>query len=248
MKRKITYSVLVVCLLSIVFFSCKKKEYTKIFYGYDYFPNNVGHYIIYECDSMVYLGSGFGKITYRYQIKEVIDSLYNNNQGQPTQRVVRYKRTSDTIPWSNILVPEKVWTATLLSSMAIRQEDNYQYVKLVFPASLNETWNGNNLNTLGAQNYEYTALNTPYDLTTINTKQNIHFDSTLTVLEIKDSSFLNYGYYFEQYAAGIGMIHRIVNVDTSSIFPPPGYSTPDTSLSTTRGVWYTETYLSSGNQ
>lgn len=246
MKRKITYSILLTCLLSVVFFSCKKKEYTPIFYGYDYFPNKVGHYIIYECDSMVYLGKGFGKITYRYQIKEVIDSIYNNNQGQPTQRIVRYKRKSDTIQWSNILVPQKVWTATLLSSMAIRMEDNYQYVKLVFPASLNETWNGNNLNTLGgSQNYKYTSLNTPYDLTTINTKQIIHFDSTATVAEQKDSGFDFYNYYFEQYAAGIGMIHRIFYADSSSIlFNLP----PDTSLSTTKGVWYTETYLSSGNQ
>lgn len=245
MKRKIKYAIFLTGIIAVAFLSCKKKENnTPLFYGYDYFPNKVGHYIIYECDSIVHLGSGYGNKTYRYQIKEVIDSIYNNNQGQPTQRIVRYKRTSDTIPWSNILTPEKVWTGTLLSNMATRLEDNYNYIKLVFPASSNEAWNGNNLNTLGAQNYQYTSLNVPYTLTSVNTKTVSQFDSTLTVLEQKDSGFDFYNYYFEQYAAGVGMVHRIQYYDSSSVTT---MLPPDTTQPTTYGVWYIETYVSSGN-
>jgi hypothetical protein len=246
MKRKIKYGILLISLLSVVFFSCKKKEYTPLFYGYDYFPNKVGHYVIYECDSLVKT-AGFGDINYHYQIKEVIDSIFNNNQGQPTQRIVRYKRTDTTIPWSNILTPEKVWTGALLSNMATRLEDNVNYVKLVFPASLSETWNGNVLNTIGPYSYQYTSLNIPYTLTTINSKTIVPFDSTLTVLEYRDSTFLSYNYYFEQYAVGIGMIHRIYYYDSSSTIIPC-YTSPDTSNANTWGVWYTETCLTSGNQ
>ncbi|HTB32191.1 MAG TPA: hypothetical protein VK808_09205, partial [Bacteroidia bacterium] len=132
-----------------------------------------------------------------------------------------------------------------------RQEDNYQYAKLVFPPTLDETWNGNVLNTFQAYNYQYTSLNTPYTYTVYadsNTLRTVHFDSTLTVLEFKDSaSFQSYGYCFEQYATGIGMFHRVVYLDSSSVITP-GFRSPDTSLTTTWGVWYTETCLTSGYQ
>jgi hypothetical protein len=243
MRRKIKYFFLFVIVFSFAFLSCKKKEYPNLYFGYDYFPNTVGHFIIYECDSLVHTG-GFGDSTYHYQIKEVIDSLYYN-QGQLTQKIVRYKRTDTTIPWSNITIPEKVWTGALLSNMATRQEDNFNYVKLVFPPSINELWNGNSVNSLSAYNYEYTSLNSPYTLTTINTKRSLHFDSTLTVLEYKDSNLQDYGYQFEQYATGIGMIHRIFFTDTASKY---AIIPPDTSVSTTSGVWYIETCLTSGYQ
>ena len=246
MKRRIKLLTLFASVFTVAFFSCKKKEYSNPYMGYDYFPNKLGHYVIYQCDSVVV--NIFSKNippfdTFKYQIKEVIDSIYNNNQGQPTQRIVRYKRTDTTVSWSGISVPEKVWTGNLLSNMAVRQEDNYQYAKLVFPMSLNETWNGNVLNTIGTWNYQYTTLHVPL---TINGNR---FDSTLTVFQQKDSSLQGYQYYFEQYAAGVGLIHKVVidwSINGSNYLsftaPPPVDS------ATTGTIFYSETYLSSGNQ
>lgn len=208
--------------------------------GYDYFPNNRGHYVIYECDSIVH--NSFQKDTFKYQIREVIDSIYFDNQGRKTMRIVRYKRTDTSIPWSNILIPEKVWTGNLLSNMAIRLEDNYQYIKLLFPMSLNETWNGNALNSMSAWNYQYTTLHTPYTLT--NSTGSVHFDSTLTVAQQNFSSLLQYQYYYEQYATGIGMIYKeVIDYSNPNFLSVP----PPVNDSATSGVWYTETYLSSGN-
>jgi hypothetical protein len=242
MKTKLKYSIFFAGILVGIFISCKKEQQPVLYFGYDYFPNKVGHYVIYQCDSIIF--DPFKKSypqfdTFQYQIKEVIDSIFPNNSGQATQRIVRYKRTNDSIPWTNVLTIEKVWTGNLLPTMAKRQEDNNVYIKLVFPMTLNETWNGNAYNTIGQWNYQYIALNMP---ATIN---GTRFDSTLTVLQQKDSNFLNYQYYFEQYATGIGLINKVIIDYSDTLFisiPPPS------NIATGGTILYSETYLSSGNQ
>lgn len=247
MKRRMKYAVLITSMLGIAFLSCKKEKHPAPYMGYDYFPDNVGHYVIYQCDSIIVntLSIQIPPFdTFKYQIKEVIDSLYLNNQGQWTQRIVRYKRTDTTQAWSSIFTPEKVWTGNLLVNktppMAIRQEDNYKYIKLVFPMSLNEQWNGNAMNTIGTWNYQYTALNTPL---TIN---GTHFDSTLTVAQINNPSLQGNQFYEEQYATGVGLIYKEVidwQAGSLSLTAPPPINN---AISGT--VFYSETYLSSGNQ
>jgi hypothetical protein len=223
-------------------FSCKKEQNQPVYLGYDYFPANVGHYVIYQCDSVYFNPYSSNKPQFDtsiYQIKEVIDSIYNDNQGRPTMRIVRYKRNNDSISWNNISLPEKVWSGNLLSTTAQRLEDNYRYVKLIFPVSLNATWNGNVYNTLGEWDYKYTSVNTPLTL------GSAHFDSTLTVAQQNYSTLLQYQYYEEQYATGIGLIYKEVidytcqNLQFSA--PPP----IDSANSGT--IFYSETYLSSGN-
>jgi hypothetical protein len=125
----------------------------------------------------------------------------------------------------------------------VRQEDNYAYLKLVFPMSLNETWNGNAENTIGTWNYQYTTLHIPL---TINGN---HFDSTLTVFQQKDSSLQGYQYYFEQYATGVGLIHKVVIDWSTSGSNYLSFTAPPLIDSATTGtIFYSETYLSSGNQ
>jgi hypothetical protein len=245
MKKAIKYAMLLAGVGCLVFFSCKKEKQPVVYMGYDYFPNNVGHYVIYQCDSIV-ANPTTSHIppfdTFQYQIKEVIDSLYLNNQGQPTQRIVRYKRTDTAIPWSNILTIEKVWTGTLLTTMATRLEDNNNYIKLIFPLKINEQWNGNAMNTIGTWNYQYTTINTPAIV------NGIRFDSTLSVLQINQSSFLGNQYYYEQYATGIGVIYRqVIDWQTDGSLYPTSTSPPNIDSARSGTVFYSETYLSSGN-
>jgi hypothetical protein len=244
MKREIKYAVLVAGILAVAFLSCKKEQQQTLYMGYDYFPNNKGHYVIYQCDSIIVnpFKATYPQFdTFKYQIKEVIDSIFPNNSGQPTQRIVRYKRTDTTIPWTNIFTIEKVWTGTLLPNIAVRLEDNYDYVKLVFPMSLNEQWNGNVMNTITGQgDYQYATLNTPAIV------NGTRFDSTLTVMQYSAAGLDFNQYYYEQYATGVGLVYKeVVNWSTNNLFftaPPPldsaNYGT----------IFYSETYLSSGNQ
>jgi hypothetical protein len=242
MKKRIKY-VMLIGILGFVFLSCKKEKQPVSYLGYDYFPNKVGHYVIYQCDSIIYDQYNPNPPhfdTFQYQIKEVIDSIYNN-EGQITQRIVRYKRyDTSSLNWSSIFTPEKVWTGSLQSTMAIRQEDNNVYIKLIFPMSLNTAWNGNAMNTLQFPgNYTCTAYNTPA------TVGGVYFDSTITVLQVNNPSNVGNQYYVEQYAAGVGLIFKeVIDYQGSFAFTIP--APPDSAKSGT--IYYTETYVSSGNQ
>jgi hypothetical protein len=208
--------------------SCKKdNKVPPLNLGYNYFPNNVGHYVIYNADSMVINAFTSTTDTFIFQIKEVIDSIFMDGSNRPTQRLVRYKRPNDTSKW----VLEKVWSANLTATDAEKVEDNIRYVRLIFPPNLNASWNGNGFNTMGDWEYQYTAVDVPLTLNSVN------FDSTLTVVQLNNHNGIQNQYYEEQYARNIGLIYKQITDETSTaIFGPY-----------TSGVIYTETYVSSSN-
>jgi len=262
--RKLLAYICSVCIAALLFTACKKDKPTGIYMGYDYFPINIGHWVIYNVDS-VYLYPF--KLPYQidtdvYQVKEVIDSLYTNNLGQRTAVIDKFKRLPDSVNW----VYQKTYTANLSPTEALRKEDNVTYVKLIFPVTATSTWNGGAFNSgeynsgldWDESNFQYTIVNTP---ATINS---IAFDSTLTVLQCDNQNFTQYQYIVEQYATGVGLIYKqIINMVSTRIVLPPNpppvlpdslwtsadyiYLTPQSIILQGSLLNYTETYVSSGN-
>ncbi|HKR03611.1 MAG TPA: hypothetical protein VJY62_03170, partial [Bacteroidia bacterium] len=137
--------------------------------------------------------------TFHFQIKEVIESTFIDNEGRQTLRMERYRRTDESQPW----VIFKVWSANLTSISAEKKEDNIIYVKLVFPVLSNKKWNGNVKNDLGNQEYQYASVNSPVSFNSFS------FDSALTVLQNDfDDAITAKDYEIEKYAAGIGMFFK----------------------------------------
>src|ERR1700757_476515 len=88
--------------LFFVFQGCKKDHPVTADAGYSYFPNNIGHYCIYDVDSTVYDDFNHDTLNYKYQVKEVIESYYTDNEGRQAMRIERYKRPYiDTIPYDS---------------------------------------------------------------------------------------------------------------------------------------------------
>ncbi|MBL0341830.1 MAG: hypothetical protein IPP71_13375 [Bacteroidetes bacterium] len=79
---------------------------------YSYFPVNVGHEIIYDVSLITKDGFSGVSDTLAYQIKEVVDSIFLDNQGRPTQRLERLKRETPLDPW----VINDVWTSNLTTT------------------------------------------------------------------------------------------------------------------------------------
>ena len=231
--------------------SCKKDKPVNVDLGYDYFPNRVNHYVIYNVDSIVVNQLSPNIIdTFSYQIKEVIDSIYPDNTGRPTQRIVRYKRATDTSKW----VIEKVWSGNLTTTTAERVEDNNRYTRLIFPPKVNATWNGNAANILGEMDYQYSNVDVAFS------QGANFFDSTLTVIEDSNLNFVQHQFYFERYARNVGRIYRdVIDLQADSIiitdngipFPlgHPNLVPTQTLLKKLHSgsVIYSETYVSSGN-
>jgi len=216
----------VIILITTLFSSCKKDTEEPVEMGYKYFPVNTGHWVIYKVDSISYNDFTGDIDSFRYQIKEYVESVFIDNSGRTSQRLERYIRYSDTAEW----IIKDVWFETLTASSAERVEENLRMVKLIFPVEESQTWNGNAFNMLDAQTYKYQEVHTP---ATIN---NIYLDSTVTVLQ--KSFFPIIGEYFEQeiYAAHIGMVYKKY---VSLVKEPTG--------EITSGIDYSYTFQSYGN-
>src|SRR5256885_175381 len=87
----------IIFVMTVVFFTgCKKDKPATDDPGYSYFPDDIGHYCIYQVDSTVYDDFHNDTFYYSYQIKEVIESYFIDNQNRNAMRVERYKRANDT--------------------------------------------------------------------------------------------------------------------------------------------------------
>lgn len=199
MMKKLSYFLLLIVVAT--FAGCKddkNAQVTPTGLIYSYFPVNVGHEIIYDVSLITKDEFSGVEDTAVYQIKEVIESVYSDNQGRPTQRLERYKRDTPLDPW----VINDVWISNLTTTRAEKMEENIIYVKLVFPITSSVSWNGNLLNTFDPQTYEYDNLNQTQNVGGIN------FDSTLTVIQMDDDNFIETNYQVEKYATGVGMIYK----------------------------------------
>ena len=168
---------------------------------YSYFPVNVGHEVIYDAVLITYDDFSLEHDTDIYQIKEVIESVFEDQQGRPTQRLERYRRNTPNDSW----VIHDVWTSNLTSVRAEKMEENIPYVKMVFPVSPSVSWNGNSLNTFELQEYEYDQINQA------DVVGGIAFDSTLTVIQMDETNAIYIKYEIEKYATGVGCIYKVNN-------------------------------------
>ncbi len=222
MKRLILPAFLILFSITAGFFSCKKDAAPKLFLGYDYFPNTVGKYIIYDVDSIVCSSLDYKVDTFSYQLKELVQSIFMDNSNRPTMRIERYIRNfhKDSCKYDALWTLKNIWTANRTVTDAEKVESNVRYVKLTFPVKANATWNGNADNTLGEWDYNYTIVNQPQAV--IDTAYPVagtlcppavatsQFDSVLTVLQVDCTSVISKKYYLEKYAANIGLIYKEV--------------------------------------
>jgi len=186
-------------ILLILIISCKKNQKEPALdVGYEYYPINLGKFIVYQVDSIVFNDFTGTIDTFCYQIKEFIESDFIDNQGRKTQRIERYRRLNDTSLW-NI---QDVWYSNRTGSTAEKVEENIRFVKLVFPVKINQVWNGNQYNYLEPQTYSYKNLHQPYDISIM------HFDSTVTVVQKEELNLILDDYIIEVYAKNTGMIYK----------------------------------------
>ena len=240
--------------------SCKKEIDPDPDMGYNYFPNQVGKYVIYDVDSFYYNDFNVPLTidTFKFQIKEKIQSTYLDNQNRTALRLERYVRYyNDTIPFSSLpWVLRDVWAANRTATSAEKVEENERFIKLAFAVKKDQTWNGNAQNTLGEQTYSFEFINQA------RTIGGTAFDSVLQVNQLDESSLVKKRYYIEKYAKRTGLVYKQVIVIESQPNPDWYNSTlypfgsdsltlffGDLILNrVTKGHQYTYTYNSSGTE
>lgn len=222
MKKQI--HILSLILISIVgFYSCKKDKDTPPDMGYDYFPNTQGKYVIYDVDSIYYNSDSINSNThlapateYKFQIKEKVQSIFMDNQNRPTMRLERYvKYHNDTIPYAQMdWTIRNVWAENRTATTAEKVEENIRYIKLAFPVTATQNWNGNAQNTLDALTYYYAYFDQQGTIGASN------FDSTLQVTQFDDGGIVltQRQLYIEKYARNVGMVFKqIIDIGSQPV-------------------------------
>lgn len=203
MKFKSEFKILLaVLIISATIFSCKKDSIIPTSASFNYFPIEQGTYTIFDVDSIYHADNDNNNddsvYSWHYQVKEVIDSTFEDGQGRPTQIIYRYKRSDALQSW----MLTNVWTQTLTKSAAWRYEDNVVYHKLAFPINKNIEWNGNDANESAEEIYSYEAIHDEMDLGTLT------FDSTISVLQVDENNYVEKIYGYEIYANNAGLIYK----------------------------------------
>jgi hypothetical protein len=170
--------------------------------GKDYFPLEVGRYVSYNVVEQKYELNEPTQIT-RYQLKEVIEDVFENLTDGRTYKIVRYRRNATG---SDNWTVWNVWTVRLHNQTIVKNEENISYVKLVFPLAEGRRWNGNIFNIFEPEEYQMKGLNRTYRF------GNKTFEKTVTVQQKADSSLVNKDIRQEVFAQGVGMIYKRLDI------------------------------------
>ena len=208
-----------VLITGIVLYSCKKDDPVLPDTGLNYYPQDVGRYVIYDADSIVYDDFENDTDVYRFRLKEKVHSVFLDNEGRPSLRIERYiKNYNDSVSYDSMSwVLKDVWYATVTSTRAERIEENQRFIKMIFPVRPDKTWNGNAFNTIGAWDYEYSEIDVPWSA------NGLTFDSTAEVIQKNDQNLIEKKFYRERYARNVGLVHKeVVDIydTTLNLFVP----------------------------
>jgi len=228
MKKLFLFFLVAIAVIS--FNSCKKS--TDDFQATplsDYFPLEIGKYVVYNLDSTVYTNFGTNLEIHNYQVKYEVDAAIVDNLGRPAFRIFRYIRTSPTGTWT----PDHSFMAVNTGNTIEFIENNMRFLKLEQVIRDNFSWKGNSyidtysLNSdvkyLDDWDYIYENVGQPDQVGTFA------LDNTITVNQRDevvgeptiDTAYSEINQSQEKYAKGIGMVYR--NFFHSEYQPPvPG--------------------------
>jgi hypothetical protein len=159
----------------------------------------VGKYVIFDVDSIAYDDFDASIDTTSYQVKETVDSKFTDLEGDDAFKIIRYRRDSTSQNWFII----DIWTSKISLTNFQKNEENSNYVKLIFPVRADKTWDGNSRNGNSTQEYRYTAV---HQAQVIGGNA---LTEVLTVLQFDSpEKLIRPSFFEERYAKGIGMVYK----------------------------------------
>ena len=187
----------------------------------DYMNLQVGKYIRYMLDSTRFIAYGQKDTVVRYQAKDVVEDSITDNLGRPGFRIVRYLRdfkSTNDLDWKASLTYQVIPTRGTLEVI----ETNFRFIKLAQPIEEGYSWKGNrylptepyqnrfefnNDNYIDAWDYTYQDMGATLNI------NNVDYDNTITVFQVKDSTIIedglsNVNYWIEKYAKNVGLVYK----------------------------------------
>ena len=176
--------------------SCQNNAQTvPLAFGYEFFPLEIGRYMIYEVTKTNY-PSNQPIIIENYQLKEEVVDTFRSASKVKLYVLERYVRADETKNWKI----DSVWVASRTNNQGIRQENNISFVRLTFPLKDKLVWNGNFFNNNAREDYQIESFNKPLVINKLN------FPKTLKVQQVNDSSLVRLTRRSEIYAENVGIV------------------------------------------
>ena len=194
----------------------------------DYINLQTGKYILYRLDSTRFVNFGQKDTVITYFAKDTVEGPTTDNLGRAGWRVVRYLRDTSSATndeWKPVLTYQIIPSRENIEV----KEANFRYLKLVLPVKEGYSWRGNGYlpnnpygdiyefsNDEDIQDWDYTYQ----DVGMSAVLNNKNYDSTLTVVQIADSTNLpivagvpaSKTYWVEKYAKNIGLVYKEVEM------------------------------------
>lgn len=186
----------------------------------EYFPLEVGKYLIYTVDSVFYREDA-SPDTVRIMAREEITDTLRDNEGDLLYRVERSERADPSDPWQI----RQVLSVKRTSTQAERIENNQRFITLTFPFQRNETWDGIGFNSDSLQitvrgevieiykdwESQFEEIFVPQAFNTFI------FDSTVSVFHANSNNFIERRFNREVYAKGVGLVIKEMQILDSQL-------------------------------
>lgn len=220
--KKIVTSFLAVVVLSLIFLSCNKKDTFKSAALDEYLPMQVGKYIRYRLDSLLFVNFGQTDTTIYYEAKDVVDAEITDNLGRPGYRLIRYLRdtfSNNEMDWTPAATFMVIPTRETMEVV----ENNLRFQKLKLPVKDGFNWKGNSYISAYSSDpnwdyrfyddwdYTYEQMDVPF---TVFGEQSI--PNTITVNQRDEiigipedpNAYSEKNYSVEVYAKDIGLVFK----------------------------------------
>lgn len=164
--------------------------------GIKYFPTDSGRYWIYNVHEINYNADTIDTI---YQRKDIIFNSFDY-QNTTVYELYRFYKPSNTANWP--LQPDSVWSFTTNQNQITLKESNVEYIRLAFPLSNGNTWDGNAKNTALTDVFTVSNFEKPYSV------GSFYFPLTVDIIEEHSLNLVYKDYRNRIYAENVGMIYK----------------------------------------
>ncbi len=184
----------------MVIFACEKEQsnqaVTQAIQDNKFLPLAVGSWISYQVQDIVIDADVDVNDTTNYQIKELIESVSEQEDNYINYRLERYYRPRASEDWTL----KDVWQIRQYQTGIRKVEENIEYLKIVTPLEEGDRWNGNAYNHLGENEYRVTLIND-----TLTTEGEL---KKATIVQADHYSLIDKRYAAETYLEGVGLIEK----------------------------------------
>lgn len=164
----------------------------------DWMPLKLKSIWIYQVDSFGYNGSSNIPDTFRFQVRELVDTFFTDNLNETAARIRLDVRADSSSPW----LFQRMVYMKVNSLLVERVDNNRRFVKLSFPATPEAVWNLNERNDLPPAFLYYEQLYHPFPL------MGVRFDSCLAVSGTDVKNNLEESAYREVFGKNKGLLFR----------------------------------------